>query len=402
MSVPFDGKTTDGVFVWNNLPKWIKDKYSLEEFKKFSPELISAHYAEFCINKKTREEYDRLSPNVKGKIKPEVYEILPQYIKQKLLEKKENFSAVQLDTISKLPWSEKNSFESVSLDKAAETLGKSHLGLKDVKHRVLRYIACQKHLGNTYGTVLLFCGPAGVGKTSIVRSVADAMGRRLVKISLAGVSDADVLKGTSAIYSNSRQGRIVDAVISSQSFSPIILLDEVDKIARGNANGDPQYALLDILDSDRSNFIDECLGFSLDLSNVIFIATANDKSKITPILLDRFEIVEITGYTEEEKIEIVKDYVLPELFQYYKLNKDDIYFTDSVIKYIIKRFSKEPGIRKVKNVITQIFEEIVYRIEMKMEYNKQIEYSDINEIFNLERIKTQKRKYYNIHDIEEE
>ena len=228
------------------------------------------------------------------------------------------------------------------------------------------------------------------------------MGRRLVKISLAGVSDADVLKGTSAIYSNSRQGRIVDAVISSQSFSPIILLDEVDKIARGNANGDPQYALLDILDSDRSNFIDECLGFSLDLSNVIFIATANDKSKITPILLDRFEIVEITGYTEEEKIEIVKDYVLPELFQYYKLNKDDIYFTDSVIKYIIKRFSKEPGIRKVKNVITQIFEEIVYRIEMKMEYNKQIEYSDINEIFNLERIKTQKRKYYNIHDIEEE
>ena len=135
---------------------------------------------------------------------------------------------------------------------------------------------------------------------------------------------------------------------------------------------------------------------------MIFIATANDKSKITPILLDRFEIVEITGYTEEEKIEIVKDYVLPELFQYYKLNKDDIYFTDSVIKYIIKRFSKEPGIRKVKNVITQIFEEIVYRIEMKMEYNKQIEYSDINEIFNLERIKTQKRKYYNIHDIEEE
>ncbi|MBQ7895959.1 MAG: AAA family ATPase, partial [Oscillospiraceae bacterium] len=240
---------------------------------------------------------------------------------------------------------------------------------------------------SSYGTVLLFAGPPGVGKTSVAKTIAEAMGRPFAKVSLAGVSEAGVIKGTSTIYSNCRHGKIVDALINTQSFCPVILLDEVDKVSRGlNGTGDPQYALLDILDSDRSRFIDECLGIPIDLSNVIFIATANDMNNISPILMDRFDVIELEGYNPEEKFGIAKDYLLRDMYAYYGLSPEDISIEADTIRYIISRFSTEAGVRNLSKTLRQIFEEVVYCKEMSMDYNHLWNNADVDNFFDLEGI----------------
>ena len=381
--------------LYDRLPDNIKERISKEEFDNCSLNLQRALL--FENTSKETSEYSKISQNIRRYISEDVFESMPENIKEGLTTH-EIVSDAQVNALSKIPWGNREEQNEISVQNAKEILETSHLGLEDIKHRVIRYIACQKHLGSSYGTVLLFCGPAGVGKTSIVRSISRAMGRPMVKISLAGVSDADVLKGTSTIYSNSRPGRIVEAIINSKSFSPIILFDEIDKIARNSGHGDPQYALLDILDSDRSEFIDECLGFPLDLRNVIFIATANDISEISPILLDRLEVIKIKGYTEDEKLDIVQSHLLPDLYEYYNLDKSDVELEKHIIKYIIRKFSKEPGIRKMRNILKQIFEEIIYYREMGIDYHHKLSVSDINEIFSVETSLLHRTSYYNYSD----
>jgi len=188
---------------------------------------------------------------------------------------------------------------------------------------VMRFMACQKHLGKNYGAVLLLAGAPGVGKTSIVASIAAAMGRPCVKISLAGVSDALFLRGVQQVFHNARPGRITEALIRSQSFCPVILLDEIDKMGSSQEHGCPENVLLDILDSDRSKFVDNYLNFPLDLSNAIFIATANDLRPLSPVLKDRMDIVELPSYTPVDKERIVQGYVWPKLIKEYQLDSLD-------------------------------------------------------------------------------
>lgn len=307
---------------------------------------------------------------------------MPEYIKERLAAGK-TLTETQIIPLSKLPWNKfKNEKPDISVPEAKELLDRTHLGLKYIKNRVLRYIACQKRIGNSYGTVLLFCGPPGVGKTSIAQSIAEAMHRPMVKISLAGVTEGAVLKGTSTIYSNSRPGRIIDAIINSQSFAPLILLDEIDKIASNSRGVNPQYALLDLLDSDRSQYVDECLGIPLDLGNVIFIATANCMEDISPILLDRFDIIQLQGYTETEKFGIARDYLLKNLYRYYSLSVDEISLSDEAILYLVREFSKESGVRKLNYTLRQIFEEAVYCKEMGRNYKTSWNTEDVKLFFD--------------------
>ena len=235
-------------------------------------------------------------------------------------------------------------------------LDSSHYAMLEVKEKVLRYMACQKYLGKNYGAVMLLAGPPGVGKTSIAVSIAKAMGRPCVKISLAGVSDALFLRGTQTVFNNAKPGRIVDALVHGKSFCPLILLDEIDKMGSSIEHGCPENVLLDILDSDRSKFVDNYLGFPLDLSNVIFVATANSLEPLSPILQDRLDIVELPPYTIRDKKQIVKGYIWPKLIKEYQIEQVDI--EEDAIEELIA-LCPEEGVRDLERICRKMCESVI-------------------------------------------
>lgn len=268
--------------------------------------------------------HSQLRHRLKSRISEELFESMPLEIQDYLLElPQEDIKEAYLNVMLKIPWMADKTVPNIDLRLARIMLERSHYAMYDVKEKVMRFMACQKHLGKNYGAVLLLAGAPGVGKTSIVASIAAAMGRPCVKISLAGVSDALFLRGVQQVFHNARPGRITEALIRSQSFCPVILLDEIDKMGSSQEHGCPENVLLDILDSDRSKFVDNYLNFPLDLSNAIFIATANDLRPLSPVLKDRMDIVELPSYTPVDKERIVQGYVWPKLIKEYQLDSLD-------------------------------------------------------------------------------
>ena len=247
----------------------------------------------------------------------------------------------------------------IDIDNAKLALETSHYGMFDVKERILRYIACQKHLGKTYGVILLLVGPPGVGKTSIVKSIAKALNRDFVKISLAGMADADPLKGYDRNYKQAKPGEIVKSIIKAKSFCPLILLDEIDKMGSSIERGDPAHVLLDILDSDRTHFTDNMIDIPIDLSNIIFVATANNIEKISPILLDRLEIIKLKGYSNEEKSYIAQNHLVPSLLKEYQIDNIGLNFSTELLIYIIENYTSEAGVRSLERHIRTICETII-------------------------------------------
>lgn len=302
----------------------------------------------------------------------------------------------QLLYLSKIPWGESKIAETTMVE-AKDILNSTHSGMIYVKERILKYIACQKRVGNNYGAILLLVGPPGVGKTSIANAIAKAMGREFVKISLAGAADADFLRGTNSIYSDSKPGRIIDSIIKAGNFAPLILLDEIDKMGASTQHGSPEYALLDILDSDRSNFIDDFMGIPIDLSQVIFIATANNISNISPILLDRLEVIKLGGYTKKEKLDILEKHLVPNLYKEYMLTRDELQISSKIAEYIIDNFTNEPGIRSLEQLLRKIFESIVYYIDVGTKYDNVLSIGDVNLILGVKEMKKSKVNKKTIH-----
>ena len=271
--------------------------------------------------KKELTKHDQLKYRFKRRITPEMFDRMPEDIQDFFLETDPTeVKEAYLNALTKLPWMCDRTIPDVNLPYAKQMLDKSHYAMFDIKEKILRYMACQKHLGVNYGTVLLLVGPPGVGKTSIGASIAKAMGRPFVKISLAGISDSLFLRGTQTIFKDAKPGRIVDALIRAKSFCPVILLDEIDKMGDSTEHGDPESVLLDVLDTDRSRFVDNYLGFPMDLSNVIFIATANRLDPLSPILKDRMDIVELPAYKPYDKKKIVEKHLWPRLTVEYRLD----------------------------------------------------------------------------------
>jgi len=265
--------------------------------------------------------HDQLKYRLKRRISPELFEAMPLELQDYLMElDPADIKEAYLNTLLKLPWLADHTIPDVDLPCAKKMLDKTHYAMYDVKEKVLRYMACQKHLGKNYGAVLLLVGPPGVGKTSIASSVAKAMGRPFIKISLAGISDSLFLRGTQTIFKDARPGRIVDALIRGKSFCPLILLDEIDKMGDSKEHGDPESVLLDVLDTDRSKFVDNFLGFPMDLSNVIFVATANRLEPLSPVLKDRMDIIQLPPYRPVDKKRIVESYLWPRLTVEYRLD----------------------------------------------------------------------------------
>ena len=278
-----------------------------------------------------------------------------------------------LDKVISLPWSYCTE-ENLDIEHAQAVLDDDHYGLADVKERVIEFLAVRKINPEVKGQIICLAGPPGVGKTSIARSLANAMGRSYARISLGGVRDEADIRGHRKTYIGSMPGRIIEAIENAKSSNPLILLDEVDKLGSDH-RGDPSSALLEVLDAEQNNtFTDHYLEIPYDLSKVMFITTANDKSRIPAPLLDRMEIIDISGYTYEEKFNIAKKHLIPKQIVANGLKKSYVKFTDKALKEIISGYTKEAGVRILERTIAKVLRKIA--VEYAKGYDGKVSVKD--------------------------
>lgn len=258
-----------------------------------------------------------------------------------------------IETVLDLPWQECNE-ENHDLKKAAQILNKEHYGLEKIKERVLEYLAVRKLSDTVTPPILCLVGPPGVGKTSIARSIAHATGREYVRISLGGVRDEAEIRGHRRTYVGAIPGRFVYGLSEAKSNNPVMLLDEIDKMS-SDFKGDPAAAVLEILDSKQNSaFKDHYLEVPVDLSEVLFIATANSLGNIPRPLLDRMEVLELSSYTVLEKLEIAQKYLLPMQLEKHHLTKQQVSLTKANLQYIIEHYTKEAGVRNLERILAKI------------------------------------------------
>lgn len=258
-----------------------------------------------------------------------------------------------LETIFDLPWN-KTTQEISDLSKSREILERDHYGMKEVKERVLEHLAVHNLTGGNAPTILCLYGPPGVGKTSIAKSLAEAMGRSYTRISLGGVRDEAEIMGHRRTYVGALPGRLINALIKAKSSNPLILLDEIDKLSR-DYKGDPASALLEVLDSNQNSaFTDHYMEIPVDLSKVLFVTTANDLSTVPRPLMDRMELIELSGYTDEDKLNIATKHLIPKQIKLHGLKKSNLKISEEALLDIIHLYTKESGVRTLERKIAAL------------------------------------------------
>lgn len=266
----------------------------------------------------------------------------------------------------------------IDMKKAKEVLDKSHYGLKKAKDRIIEQIAVMALKKKNSGSILLLTGAPGTGKTSIGKAIAEALDRKYMRISLGGIKDEAEIRGHRRTYIGAMPGRIMDAIRKSGVNNPVIVLDEVDKLGMGNFNGDPESALLEVLDPEQNvTFTDHYMNVPFDLSNVLFICTANDVSYMSSPLLDRMEMIELSGYTDEEKFHIGKEYLFPKALEEAGLLKKNVGLSDSVLKKIIEDYTMEAGVRGLKKQLDKILRQIAVAILLEEKTKVTVKLSDL-------------------------
>lgn len=273
-----------------------------------------------------------------------------------------------LDWLTQVPWG-KQSKDSYNIKRAKKILDDDHYGLKDVKDRIIEFVAVGKLLNKINGKIICFVGPPGVGKTSIGKSIANSLNREFYRFSVGGLSDVAEIKGHRRTYVGAIPGRIVQALKKTQTENPLILIDEIDKISHSHSanGGDPSAALLELLDPEQnSTFMDNYMDVPLDLSKVLFVCTANTLSTIPGPLLDRMEVIEISGYIEDEKIKIAEKYLAPEAKKNAGLENVNVDLTEGAIKALIKNYCRESGVRNLKKQIDKIYRKAALNVVVEV------------------------------------
>lgn len=289
-----------------------------------------------------------------------------------------------LDLLIELPWNEYTE-DNFDLKRAQKILDDDHYGLEKVKERIMEYLAVLKLKGDMRSPILCFYGPPGVGKTSLGKSIAKALGRSYVRVSLGGVHDEAEIRGHRKTYIGAMPGRIIQNIKKAKSANPVFVLDEIDKVT-SSFHGDPSSALLEVLDPEQNTtFYDNYVEQDFDLSRAMFIATANNLNTIQPALLDRMELIEVTGYTLEEKIEIAKKHLIPKQIEEHGLKDNQVKFPKKVIEKIISDYTRESGVRTLDKRIAKMVRAVAKQIAMEEHTNPTLTTEDVEKILGASR-----------------
>jgi ATP-dependent Lon protease len=293
-----------------------------------------------------------------------------------------------LDWLLEVPWANRTE-DRIDPVEARKVLDEDHYDLDKVKDRIVEYLAVRKLKGDMKGPILCFVGPPGVGKTSLGQSIARSMNRKFVRISLGGVRDEAEIRGHRRTYIGSMPGRLVQAIKSAGSINPVLMLDEIDKVSVG-IQGDPAAALLEVLDPAQNHtFRDHYLEVPLDLSNVLFIATANQLGTIHPALLDRMEIISLSGYTEEEKLHIAKMYLIPRQREEHGLKPEQLIIDDDALRRVIAEYTREAGVRSLERQIGALARKVAARVAATPEHLGHVTAKDVPDFLGPARFRSE-------------
>ncbi|MBL7958653.1 endopeptidase La [bacterium] len=344
--------------VQDEISKTQREYYLREQLKAIQRELGDAESA----NPEITEIKEKIE---KAKMPKEVYDVTKKELERlgrmSPMAAEYTVSRTYIDWLVDMPWSIFTE-DNMKIDAARKSLESDHYGLEKVKKRILEYLSVRKLKNDMRGPILCFVGPPGVGKTSLGRSIAKALGRKFVRMSLGGIRDEAEIRGHRRTYIGALPGRVIQGIKKGGSINPVFMLDEIDKVGM-DFRGDPSSALLEVLDPEQNfSFADHYLDVPFDLSKVLFIATANLADPIIPALRDRMEIIEIPGYTEEEKINIAQKFIIPKQIGEHGLSEKQIKFDRETIKHIIRDHTREAGLRNLEREIATICRGVAHQI----------------------------------------
>jgi ATP-dependent Lon protease len=377
-------KEIDLVILQRKIQDQINDKIDNQQRQFFLREQLKAIQQELGVGEdKTEIKYEKLIERLKSI--PVSDEVIKEVERE--VEKIKNTDPIgsdynvirnYLDLVDALPWEDPKPKE-INISHARRILNRDHYKLEDVKERILEYLAVRKLNPHSRGSILCLVGPPGVGKTSIAKSIAEAIGRKYFRFSVGGVRDEAEIKGHRRTYIGAMPGKIINALKISKERDPVILLDEIDKMSQG-FQGDPQAALLEVLDPEQNaTFRDHYLDLPFDLSQVFFIATANTFEPIPRVLLDRMEVIQLSGYITEEKVQIFEKYLWKKIFEKNGLNANSFSMKKEAIIHLINSYSRESGLRGLEKTFDKLVRKLALKHVLKERYSKEIREKDLLE-----------------------
>jgi len=353
--------------------KAIQKELGEEDDEKVAEEKELKHLEKEIKKAKMPKEVEKIAMDELKRLK-RIFPISPEY----------NVVHNYIEWLYQMPW-KKASKTKIDIKKAREILEADHYGLKEIKERILEYLAICQMQDKTGATIMCFVGPPGVGKSSLGRSIARSLGRKFVQMSLGGMHDESEIRGHRRTYVGAMPGTIVQNLKRAGENNPVIMLDEIDKIGTAQFQGDPASALIEVLDPELNfAFTDHYLDVPFDLSNILFITTANILDPIPPALLDRMEVIELPGYTEEEKIQIAKRYLVTKQIKFNGLTKNPFKIEEDALSYIIRRYTREAGVRDLEREIAKICRKIAKKMLEKNKKTKVVDKKMVPELLGVE------------------